>query len=116
MAKVVKSSLVFINIIVTVLAPQAGQVEAGSMKGLRSQRAWRKKLISAVIGKFSLQLNADHKPEHIDTAIEAKDEAKEEHGARCAHNHNRLFLGPLWPECYFYCFISTKYEKSETIF
>ena len=39
MAKVVKSSLVFINIIVTVLAPQAGQVEAGSMKGLRSQRA-----------------------------------------------------------------------------
>ena len=97
MAKVVKSSLVFINIIVTVLAPQAGQVEAGSMKGLRSQRAWRRKLISAVIGKFSFQLNADHKPEHIDTAIEAKDESEGKHDGSGEDNHYWLLFAPLWP-------------------
>ena len=38
-----------------------------------------------------------YKPEHIDTAIEAKDESEGEHDGSGEDNHYRLLLAPLWP-------------------
>ena len=40
-----------------------------------------------------------YEPEHVDAAVEAEDQSKEEHDARRHHHHHRLLLGPLWPVC-----------------
>ena len=39
-----------------------------------------------------------YKPEHVNTAIEAKDESEGEHDGSGEDHHYRLLLAPLWPE------------------
>ena len=48
-----------------------------------------------------------YKPEHINTAIEAKDESEGEHGGSGEDNHYWLLFAPLWPveESSAYCSI-----------
>ena len=38
-----------------------------------------------------------YKPEHVNTAIEAKDESEGKHDGSGEDNHYRLLLAPLWP-------------------
>ena len=39
-----------------------------------------------------------YKPEHINTAVEAKDESEDKHDGSGEDHHYRLLLAPLWPE------------------
>ena len=52
-----------------------------------------------MVFRFDIEQNNSgfYKPEHVNTAIEAKDESEGEHDGSGEDHHYRLLLAPLWP-------------------
>ena len=52
-----------------------------------------------MVYRFDIEQNnaGFYKPEHVNTAIEAKDESEGKHDGSGEDNHYWLLLAPLWP-------------------